>query len=116
MRAKRRSASGQILLLTLVLMLAVVLPRTFRKTDVVPVSEESGADYCRVEDGRLLLNLNEASAEDLCLLKGIGEKLSERIIDYREEKGGFDSIQELIEVEGIGASTLQKIADQLYCG
>ena len=48
------------------------------------------------------LNLNTATKDDLMTLDGIGEVLAERILAYREQYGGFDSVEELMQVEGIG--------------
>ena len=48
------------------------------------------------------VNLNTATVEELQTLSGIGPALSERIVDYREEHGGFESVEELKEVSGIG--------------
>ncbi len=39
-------------------------------------------------------------------IKGLGEVLAQRIIDYRERYGGFDSLEELMEVDGIGEKRL----------
>jgi len=60
------------------------------------------------------MNLNEASASELAaLLPGVGETLAARIIEYREEKGGFIHIEELLEIEGIGDATFAAIRDYL---
>ena len=48
------------------------------------------------------INLNTAGKEELMSIKGLGEILAERILDYRERHGGFDSLEELMEVDGIG--------------
>ncbi len=58
------------------------------------------------------INLNTATAEQIAgALKGIGMKKAEAIVQYREAYGPFANIQELVEVKGIGTSTLEKNAD-----
>ncbi|NCB52572.1 MAG: helix-hairpin-helix domain-containing protein [Clostridia bacterium] len=59
------------------------------------------------------ININSADAETLRLLPGIGEVLSERMIEYREENGPFGDISEIMEVEGIGQTTFDKIKDYI---
>ena len=48
------------------------------------------------------LDLNSATAEELATLPGIGAELAGRIVAYREEQGGFESAEEIMEVPGIG--------------
>jgi competence protein ComEA len=48
------------------------------------------------------LDLNRVSGEDLCLIPGIGESLAREILDYRERRKGFRSVEELKNVKGIG--------------
>jgi competence protein ComEA len=48
------------------------------------------------------LSLGVATVEQLDQLDGIGPTLAQRIVDYRTEHGGFRSVEELREVEGIG--------------
>lgn len=59
------------------------------------------------------LSLNQATAEQLDELPGIGPALSERIIEHRNKLGSFQSIEELTEVSGIGPKLFEKIRNQL---
>ena len=56
-----------------------------------------------------VLDLNAATASDLEGLPGIGPKMAERIIRYRESRGPFRSVDELSNVRGIGTRTLEKL-------
>ena len=58
-----------------------------------------------------LLNLNEATKEELESLPGIGRVLAQRILDYREAYGDFLALEELTNVEGIGEGKLEEIRD-----
>ncbi len=62
-------------------------------------------------DGRV--NLNTAGKEELMTLTGIGEKKAEAIIQYRDVSGGFGSIEELMQVEGIKEGTFEKIKEDI---
>lgn len=59
------------------------------------------------------ISLNQATAEQLDGLPGIGPALSERIVAHRQEIGSFRSIEQLTEVSGIGPKLFAKIRDQL---
>ncbi|MDO5031076.1 ComEA family DNA-binding protein [Corynebacterium sp.] len=59
------------------------------------------------------LSLNTASAEQLTQLKGIGEVTAEAIVAHREEIGGFSSIEQLLDVSGIGPAKMETIKDQV---
>lgn len=54
------------------------------------------------------VNLNTADAEALIALPGIGPALAARIISYREEHGPFTSIDQLIDVQGIGPNNINE--------
>ena len=58
-----------------------------------------------------LVNLNTATAEQLDTLPGVGPSTAKKIIDYREEHGGFNSVEDLNEVSGIGDVTFEKLKD-----
>lgn len=57
-----------------------------------------------------LINVNTAGAGELDLLPGIGPAKAAEIIGYRQEHGPFESVDELLEVPGIGEATLDGIA------
>lgn len=56
-----------------------------------------------------VVNVNTASLEELQLLPGIGEARARAILDARERKGGFQSVDELVEVKGIGQAALERL-------
>lgn len=59
------------------------------------------------------ININTADKEDLMTLKGIGESKAAAIIYYRQQNGGFKSIEEIKNVEGIGDKTFKNIKDKI---
>ncbi|MBP0983633.1 MAG: helix-hairpin-helix domain-containing protein [Oscillospiraceae bacterium] len=65
--------------------------------DVAPEISESG-----------FININTASAAELMALDGIGEVKAAAIVEYRREHGEFRSVDELLNVKGIGEKTLEK--------
>ena len=59
------------------------------------------------------VNLNTATATQLRELPGIGAKTAERILEYRQKKGPFKKIEELMNVKGIGEKSFLKLRPQL---
>lgn len=68
------------------------------------VDNESSVDTPQTD----LININYASLEQLQQLNGIGKVKAQAIIDYRESHGLFRTVEELINVDGIGEKTLEK--------
>lgn len=60
-----------------------------------------------------IININSASLSELQNINGIGEVKAQSIIDYREKSGGFKSIEDIKNVEGIGDKTFEKIKDKI---
>lgn len=58
-----------------------------------------------------LIELNTATAEELETLPGVGPATSASIIAYRDENGGFSSVDELLEVSGIGPAKLEAVRE-----
>ena len=59
------------------------------------------------------VNINTATQEELDTLPGIGPSIAAKIIDYREQNGKFNSIEEIKEVSGIGEAKYEKIKDSI---
>jgi competence protein ComEA len=54
------------------------------------------------------VNINEADAETLAdVLQGVGQSRAKAIVEYREQNGPFDSLDELAEVNGVGEATIE---------
>lgn len=59
------------------------------------------------------VNLNSATLDELTELDGVGPKTAQKIIDYREEHGGFSHIEELMDVPGIGPAKFDQVKDRI---
>lgn len=61
-----------------------------------------------------VVNINTASAEELAtMLDGVGEARAELIVKFREEQGPFTSVEQLLEVKGVGTATLEKNREKI---
>ena len=60
-----------------------------------------------------VIDLNRATAAELQLLPGVGPALSRRIVEYRETKGEFVKIEDVMQVSGIGPKTFEAIRGYL---
>jgi len=60
-----------------------------------------------------IININKATAELLQTIPGIGPSTAEKIIDFRNNNGPFRSIEELMDVNGIGEKTFEKMKEKL---
>ena len=65
-------------------------------------------------DGKV--DLNTGTAKELQQLPGIGKGLAKRIVEYRTANGPFKSVEELMQVRGIGKKTFAKMKDRLAIG
>ena len=59
------------------------------------------------------VNINTAGKDELMTLTGIGETRAEAILAYRQETGGFQAPEDLMQVEGIKEKTFEKLKDQI---
>jgi competence protein ComEA len=72
-------------------------------SDGQPASQQAGQS----------VDINRATFGQLVSLPGIGPVKAQRIIDYRKANGGFKSVEELVNVRGIGEKTLEKLRDKI---
>ncbi len=82
------------------------IPSTEDEQDLSEAGTEAGTD-----DGKV--NINTASKEQLMTLNGIGETKADSILSYREQNGPFDSLEDLMQVDGIGQGTYSKLKDMI---
>lgn len=54
------------------------------------------------------LNINTATVEELQQMSGVGQTRANAIVEYRQQHGPFAQVDDLLEVEGIGESTLNR--------
>ncbi len=79
-----------------------------------PTAEEAGALEAVVkaaEEG--LVNINTASAEELCALPGIGTSRAADIVRYREKNGAFQTKEDIMKVSGIKQNAYDKLCDKI---
>ncbi len=62
------------------------------------------------------ININTASLDDLQKLPRIGEKIAQRILDFRKANGNFKKVEELMKVKGIGEKLFNQIKEQVTVG
>lgn len=63
-----------------------------------------------------VVNINTASAAEIAMLPGIGDKTAARIVEYRQKNGPFKKVEELMNVRGIGEKNFLKLKPQLAVG
>ena len=88
---------------TMVVEVDTVPEETTNKRPPKKEAEDKGSEQNK------LINVNKADRETLKLLPGIGPAYSKRIILYRQENGGFKSVEELKKIKGIGEKRLEKL-------
>jgi competence protein ComEA len=77
---------------------------------VAPVAGVAGTVDAPAPDGATLVNLNTADQAALDTLPGVGPVTADAILTWREANGAFTSVDELLEVDGIGEATLADLA------
>ena len=78
--------------------------------EVVMPEQTASVPTAAPRESQFLVNLNNCTAEDLAKVEGIGPVLAQRIIEFRDARGGFKSLKELRYVPGISRKTLRVFA------
>lgn len=118
-----REERAVVLFLTLSLLVGSAVMATRR---VFPAADFPGGLTSVAADGRLEesgvpvpagpVDVNSADAGELVLLPGIGPVRAEAIIRLRDRRGGFESLDELLDVKGIGPATLERLRPEAALG
>jgi competence protein ComEA len=82
---------------------------------VQPQAQQSGSQAPARPAAALapLVNLNTATTAELEKLPGIGTRVAERIVAYREKNGPFKKIEDLMNVQGIGEKSFLNLRPQI---
>jgi len=75
----------------------------------VPAAVDSAAVARPAETPEWPIDVNRASADELVALPGVGPARAEAIVALRESRGGVGSLDELLDVKGIGPKTLERL-------
>ena len=86
--------------------LVIVLNKNDENNNITVFNENS-------TDSNNLININSADINDLKKITGIGDVKAQSIKNYREKNGGFKSIDEIKNVDGIGEKTFEKIKEEI---
>ena len=89
--------------LTLFLLATLVVP------SLAIASQQANAE----EQNKEKIEINSATAQQLQEVPGIGPALATRIIEFREEHGRFERVEDLLNVQGIGVRTLERMRPYL---
>jgi competence protein ComEA len=101
----RRNGLIWMIVFTACLLLAAVHPDCPASTGATPAKAAAALEG--------VVNLNTASEAELMRLPRIGETVARRIIDFREKHGPFQRLEDLMNVQGIGEKTFEKLRPHL---
>ena len=119
-RQEKGGSTYFFLALVTLAFLAAVLYLTFganrTEQEGYTVQTERPAREEEIAPVRVLVNINTATAEELETVTGSGPVLAQAILDYRAEHGDFRTLDELLEVRGIGSAKLDAMRDEITTG
>jgi competence protein ComEA len=71
------------------------------------------AEDVKAQQPLKIVNINQASPEELQTIRGIGPAIAQRILEYRQEHGRFEKAEDLVSIRGIGAAKFERIKSQI---
>jgi comEA protein len=90
--------------------LKVEVKKNYFTVRPAPALQDSGMHRQAVSrQARVKVNINKADMHEIMRIKGIGRKIAQRIVLYREQKGNFRKPEELMKIKGIGKKKYKKI-------
>lgn len=107
----QRGVICSIAFITLIYIMAYVVFKDTADVNIYQITTYKNV-YNYVPDSEKL-DINKATKEDFMKFDGIGEVIAERIIEYREENGGFNFIEDLQDVKGISKNLYNRIKDYI---
>lgn len=103
-----------ILIGAILVFVAVKSPRVYDEPNPTDATQSVNAEINDITQEHIFpININTATADELTMVKGIGDTKAKNIVAYREEHGPFNSVEELKEVDGIGDTLYEQIAGSL---
>lgn len=88
--------------------MVIVVPKVGEEAEAIPAGATSKEAS---KEGKV--NINTATVEELKTLKGVGEKKSEAIIEYRKKNGSFKTKEDLMKVRGIGKKLFESFEERI---
>ena len=88
--------------------MVIVVPKVGEEAEEIPAGETRKE---ATKEGKV--NINTATVEELKILKGVGEKKAEAIIEYRKKNGSFQTKEDLMKVRGIGKKPFESFQERI---
>ena len=99
----------RVLLMLLAVFALAAIPAAAQQTAAEKPAKAGAATAAKPAAGAALVNINTATQAQLESLPGLGPKVAQRILEYREKNGAFKKVEDLMNVQGIGEKSFLKL-------